>query len=72
MFVRREYPEKVIDSEIRKVKFNIRETNRKNKSKNGVPFVVTYHPPLNSPYGIIRENLYLLNIDQRVNELFSS
>ena len=73
-FVKREYPEypeKLIDSEIRKVKFNIRETNRKNKSKNGVPFVVTYHPLLNSLYGIIRKNLCLLNIDQKVKEVFS-
>ena len=47
-FIKRKYPEKLIDSEIRKVKFNIRETNRKNKSKNGAPFIVTYHPLLNS------------------------
>ena len=38
-FVKREYPEKLIGSEIRKAKINIRETNRKNKSKNGVPVV---------------------------------
>ena len=69
-FVKREYPEKLKDSEIRKV--DIRGTNRKNKSKNGVPFTVTYHPLLNSLYGIIRKNLYLLNIDQRVKEVFSS
>ena len=31
--------EKVIDSEIRKAKFNTKETNRNNKSKNGVPVV---------------------------------
>ena len=43
-----------------------------NKSKNGVSFIVTYHPYLNSVYCIIRENLYLLNMDQRVKELFSS
>ena len=36
-FAKREYPEKLIDSEIRKAKFNTRGTNRKNKSKNGVP-----------------------------------
>ena len=47
-FVKREYPEKLIGSEIRKVQFNIRETNSKNKSKNGVPFIVTYHPLFNS------------------------
>ena len=53
-FVKREYPEKLIVPEIRKVKFNIRQTDRKNKSKNGVPFAVTYHLPLNSLNDIIR------------------
>ena len=62
-FIKREYPEKLIDSEIRKVKLNMKETNKKNKSQNGVPFVVTYHPLLNSFYSIIRKNLYLLNVD---------
>ena len=71
-FVKREHPEKPIDSEITKVKFNIREISRKNESKNGVPFIITYHPLLNSVYGIIRKNLYLLNMDQKVKEVFSS
>ena len=31
-FAKRQYPEKMIDSEIRKVKFNIKETNSKSKS----------------------------------------
>ena len=34
-YVKREYPEKLIW----KAKFNNREANRKNKSKNGVPVV---------------------------------
>ena len=38
-YVKREYPEKLIDSEIWKTKFKTTETNRKNKSKNGVPVV---------------------------------
>ena len=42
---------------MRKVKIDIRETNSKNKSKNGVSFVVTYHPLLNSIYDIIRKNI---------------
>ena len=71
-FVKREYPEKLIDSEIRKVKFNMKETNKKNKSENGKHFVVTYHPLLNFLYSIIRKNLYLLNIDQKVKEVFIS
>lgn len=47
-FVKREYPGKLIDSEIRKLKFTIKETNWKSKSKSGVPYVVIYHPLLNS------------------------
>ena len=70
-FAKREYPEKLIGSEIKKVKFNIKETNSKNKSQNGVPFVVTYHPLLDSLYGIISKNLYLINMDQKVKEAFS-
>ena len=71
-FGKRECPEKLIDSEIRKVKFSIKETNEKNKNQNGVPFVVKYHLLLNSLYSIIRKNLYILNMDQKVKELFSS
>ena len=33
-FVKREYPEQLVDPAIKKGKFNVRETNRKNKSKN--------------------------------------
>ena len=58
-------------SEIRKVKFNIRETKRKNNSKNGVISVETYHPRLSSLYGIIRKNVYLFNIDLKIKEVFS-
>ena len=57
-FVKRKYPEKLMDSEKKKFKFNIKETNRKNKSQNGVTFVVTCHSLLNSLCGIIRKNLY--------------
>ena len=67
-----QHPEKLIDSDIGKVKFNIKETNKKNKSQNGVPLVVTYHPLLNSFYCIIRRNLCPLNVDQKVKDVFSS
>lgn len=66
-FVKREYPGKLMDYEIRKLKFTIKETNRKSKSKNGAPFVVTYHALLNSTDGIIKKNLYL-NMDQRLKK----
>ena len=71
-FVKREYPEKLTDSKIMTVKFNMKKTNRRTKRQNGVPFVVTYHPLLNSLYSIIRKNIYLLNMYQKVKEAFSS
>ena len=72
-FVKREYSEKLIDSEITKVKFNIKETNRMNKRKNGVSFiVVTYHPLLNYLYSIIGKSQYLLNMGQKIKEVFNS
>ena len=42
-FLKREYPEILKDSEMRKVKCNIKVTN-KNKKKNGVPIAVTKNP----------------------------
>ena len=57
---------------MRKVKFNIKETNRMNKNQNGLPFVMKYHLLLNALYSIIRKILYLLNMDQKVKELFHS
>ena len=59
-FVMRKYPEKLINSDIRKVKFNIREASSKDKNKNGVPFVVTYHPLINSLCDIIWRNIFLI------------
>ena len=64
-FIKREYPEKLIDSGIREVRFNIKETNRKNKVK------MEYYPLLSSLYGIIRKNLYYFNMDQKVKEVYS-
>ena len=42
-FLKRKYPEKLIDSDMKKVRFF--PTNLQNKKREkGVPFVVTYHP----------------------------
>ena len=41
-FLKRSYPEHLIDTEMKKVKFKSREKTEKSKLK-GVPFVVTYH-----------------------------
>ena len=69
LFLRRSYPEHLIDTEMEKVKFKPREKTDKCKLK-GVPFVVTYHPPLNCLHKIIRDNTYLIYINEEVKNLF--
>ena len=44
-FLKREYPEKLIENEMRKVKF-CKEGIKKAKGVKDIPFVVTYHPPI--------------------------
>ena len=61
----RSYPEHLIDTEMKKVKFKSREKTEKSKSKR-VPFVVTYHPSLDCLHKIIRDNTYLLYMNQEV------
>ena len=56
---------------MRKVKFNIRETEKKNKSKNVLPFVMAYHQLLNSCNGVTRKNIYLLNMVPKYQEISS-
>ena len=41
------------------------------KREEGVPFVVTYHPILNRFSKIIRDNMYLLNMNEEVRKTFS-
>ena len=68
-FLKRSYPEHLIDTEMQKVKFKSREKTEKSKLK-GVPFVVTYHPSLNCLHKIIRDNTYLLYMNEEVKNLF--
>ena len=68
-FLKRSYPEHLIDTEMQKVKFKSREKSAKSKLK-GVPFVVTYHPSLNCLHKIIRDNTYLLYMNEEVKNLF--
>ena len=58
----------LIDSEMRITKSNIRESYKKDKSKNGVPSVLVHHP-INV---IIRKNIYPFYIDQKMVLLFSA
>ena len=45
-FLKREYPEKLIENETRKVKFCKEEIKKKTKGVKDIPFAVTYHPQL--------------------------
>ena len=57
-FIKRGYPESVIEKEMEKVCFSKKDQKSK-KVEKGVPFVVTYHPLLKLP-SVIQRNLYLL------------
>ena len=59
LFVERNYPEAVIEKEMKKVRFTKKGQISK-KFKKGVPFVIIYHPLLNRLSSIIHRNLYLL------------
>ena len=69
-FLKRKYLEKLIDNEMKKVRFFPVNLQNKKREK-GVPFVVTYHPILKSLSKIIRDSMYLLNLNQEVRKNFS-
>ena len=70
-FLKREYSKQVIECEMEKV--NIRKNKKKSRinKKEGVPFVVTYHPKLKSLRKIINDNLYLFYINYEVKKTFT-
>ena len=69
-FLKREYPEKLIENEVRKVKF-CQEEIKKAKVVKGIPFVVMYHPQLKNLGRIINKNIYLLNMNEETKKVFS-
>ena len=69
-FMKRGYPELLIEREMKKVRFS--KENQKSKNvKKGVPFVVTYHPLLKKLATIIHRNLYLLYMNKEVKKVFT-
>ena len=69
-FIKRGYPESVIDKEMKKVRFS-EQGQKSKKVEKGVPFVVTYHPLLSKLSSIIHRNLYLLYMNQEVKNAFT-
>ena len=68
--LKRGYPEKLTENEMRKVKFR-KEGIKKAKGVKGIPFVVTYHPQLKNLERIINQNIYLLNMNEKTKKVFS-
>ena len=56
--LKRGYPEKFINTEMSKVKFNVDNKMSNNRHKKGVPFVVIFHPKLKVAQNIIIKHLY--------------
>ena len=69
-FIKRSYPEPVIEKEIQKVHFS-RQGQKSRKVEKRVPFVVTYHSLLNKLSSILHRNLYLLYMNQEVKNVFT-
>ena len=71
-FLDRGYPEDLIESEMKKVKFASKNRNTKRgKSLKAVPFVMTYHPKLKSMNKVILKYLDLLYMDNEVKRVFT-
>ena len=70
-FLKRGYPEWIIDYGMETV--NFRENKKKSgiNKRKGVPFVVTYHPKLKNLSKIIKDNLYLLYMNDEVKKTFT-
>ena len=68
--MKRKCPEKLIDNEMKKVRFFPSNLQNKKREK-GVLIVGTYHAVLNSLSKIIRDNMYLLNMNEEVRKTFS-
>ena len=69
-FLKRGYPEKLTENEMRKVKFG-KEGIKKAKGVKDIPFVVTYEPQLKNIGRIINQNNYLLNMNEETKKVFS-
>ena len=69
-FLKRKYREKLIDDEMKKVIFFPANLQNEKREK-GVRFVVTYHTIQNSLNKVIRDNMYLINMNEEVRKTFS-
>ena len=71
LFLKRDYPEKLISAETDKVKFSNIDRKSSSKTQEGIPLVKTYHPLLKSLSSIVNDYIYLLHMDQEVKTTFT-
>ena len=69
-FIKRSYPESIIDKEMKRVRFS-EQGQKSKKLEKGVPFVATYHPLPSKLSSVIYSNLYLLYVNQKVKNVFT-
>ena len=69
-FFKRDYPEDMIDEEMKKVKFSEKDSKESKESKE-VQFVVNYHSSLNCISLIIKDNLKILYMNREAKAVFS-
>ena len=69
-FLKRGYPENMIDEEMKKINFS-EKGSIKSKGSKRVLFVVTYHPSLNCLSRIIKDNLNILYMSHEAKAVFS-
>ena len=68
-FLKRGYPENMIDEEMKKMNFS-EKGSKKSKGSKGVLFVVTYHPSLNCLSRIIKDKLNILYMSREAKAVF--
>ena len=71
-FLEQGYPEKIIKTEMNKVKLNVDNKRWNNRQKKRIPFAVAFHPKLKVLQSIINKHLYLLYINNEVKRVFTS
>ena len=70
-FLKRSYPEKIINTEISKVRFNVDNKRSNNRQKKRIPSVVIFHPKLKVLKNITKKHLYLLYMNDEVKRFFT-
>ena len=71
-FLKRGYPEKIIDTEMSKFKFNVDNKRSSSRQKKRIPFLLTFHPKLKVFQNIINKHLYLLYMNDDVKRAFTA